>query len=415
MSDINLIKESGHIIEEFGNHTKRYRVQIKKLLTPFLNELDKRKLSREEYFFNLWFETEYQLMLLEQLGSNEETKQKLFQLYFAFHYLKMNVESVNYLTENISEGFENPFNNYRAVLIKIRQDFFTLCRGIMNRLSYYSYPKQNFSRYVFFNVGSLVDHEDLDVGIVHEGDQTDPEFNSYIGRLSQRFFKTVTHLHFYLAESLNVNHYSGSISTYIQYLNENKDDIVFVSQLLGATRLTGNMELFYEFKASLVERYFRGITGYRSNYIEHATTEIEKMCSVKLSETIIHPKAECYRIFTILASALRIAWQIHRGNIWETFDQFIRVDPQNRIFYVLLEDAYAFVQILRYLFNLYVSQKDTIAFNDDIEGEWLDKIAGIMGMKDRYSLHDDYHYIAGRGRDAALYLARHLRKQFLNK
>lgn len=400
------------IIEQFGNHTRRYRFQIAKNWEEITYRLRKKNLNIEEYFTNLWPETEYQLMLFEQLAESKQQKLELIRSFFAFHYLKLNLDCIFHLREQLSEKLESPFVIYRQALLKIRQIHFSLCRGMINRLSFYNAPQEHVGKYVFFNVGSLVDHEDLDVGVIYEGSGRIEVFDAFVSKLSQHFFKAVTHLHFYLAEALNVNHYGAGIKTYFDYVNDNAEDIVFVSQILGATRLTGDMELFFDFKARIVERFFSD-NNFRLNYIESSLNEIDRLCEKPLSKLVIYPKAECYRIFTMLASALRVAFQIHRGNIWETFDQFLRIDHKNRIFYELLKDSYAFIQILRYLYTLYISQKDEIVFNDAVEGEWLDNIAAILGMNGRYQLHDDYYYIAKRGRESAQYLSHHMRQTFL--
>ncbi|MFC1851761.1 hypothetical protein ACFL27_16340 [candidate division CSSED10-310 bacterium] len=415
MSSLHFLDEAQPIIEQFGNHTKRYQFQYKKSWRNFTDRLQDQNRSYDEYFFNLWPESEYQLMLMEQLGRSTDERIDFIKLFFAFHYLKMNVECVRILDESFSERLETPYNIYRNVLIKVRQVFFTLSRGIMNRLSYYLATPAELPRYTFINVGSLIDHEDLDLGVVYAGEQSLEEFDRFVSRLSQKFFQTVTHLHFYLAEALNIDHYGGNIDIYLDYLNQNNDDFVFVNQVLGATRLIGDMDLFYEFKARIVERYFRSDSEHLRHYLDLASQEIERLCNVPLGKDTIRPKAECYRIFTLLASALRLANQIHRGNIWETFDQFLRVDFENRIFYELLKDSYAFVQILRYLFNLFVTQKDEICFNDPVEGKWLDFIAKLMGMRDRSVLYNDYQYIADRGRESALYLAYQLRTKCLQR
>ena len=364
----------------FGNHHRKYLFSMDAHLEELLGFSENTTLqelldpeTKPDPFDPKWEETANSI-------TGDNTPDLLGALY-GLRFLRFHANWVRTLRARPLRGSAR-FNTYVSLLKDAETSSLTLKRWLLERYLALYTEGELMPRYTFCNVGTLTDHEDVDAAIIVEGETISPAFDSVIQQILNQFLRYASRLHFYLSEYLETRHYWGRIDDYKLCLDREVRNVVIISQIIGASRLCGDRALFNQFQREVFFRYFfRGEnTRYHEGFLRGTLAELHACLSERKSEDHLHPKQEIYRPIKMIVAALRTIYNVEEPSIWKNFQTFKNLDPNNTIHYQNLESAYAFSEILRYLFNLYVMEEDAYSLKEAFVTEALGRIASMMGL-----------------------------------
>lgn len=369
--------------EKLGNHNQKYIHAISSRIGALTERLEGAgKIDR----VHLWLPAlnlKAEMDTVVAVGENLRQKLDFLGCYYSLQFLQMNLRTVNVLRFNLV-ATQDRFNVYKQFMKQSGNEFRQLTAAYMNKLLELFIPREERPEFCICGVGTRADQDDIDVGIIDDGSEKRKELNMAVGKMSGEMFRFASSFHFHLSEHVRGEGYSASIPEYRAILDKEIRDFVIIAEMLGAAHIIGSRGLLKRFKEKITERYFyhrRGDNRYHEGYLRGILGELISLLARPLSSQRIHPKDDGLRIIKGIISAKKTIFGVKEVNAWDIIEHLKQRDPKVSE-YAELEDALTFLEIFRYLYQLFVVQEEDIFLDDESTRLNIQTIAKVLGYED---------------------------------
>ena len=265
----------------------------------------------------------------------------------------------------------------------------------MNKLIELFMNGEEMPEFFICSVGARADQDDIDVGIITKEVNISKKFGSTISKLNKQMFINATRLHFHLSEMLGIGRYYSTVEEYWDYLKDNTNDFVFITEIIGASKIFGSEELFQEFKENIVHKYFYNPGGdnkYHEAYLRGMLGEIRALLMRKPRGDNLNPKVDAIRMLKGFIYVAKTMWNIEEVNAWEILDRIKKDHPEFKDLYNQLDLALTSTEFFRYIYQLFVVQEEDIPLDETYEIDNMDRIATFLGYEENPTIKP-WHYI----------------------
>ncbi|MEO0162418.1 MAG: hypothetical protein ABIL74_09110 [candidate division WOR-3 bacterium] len=370
--------------EEFGNHYRKQLQAIKRFYEPLLDKIEIYKKREMVHFLHPSTNFPEELRIVANVAEKEEEKLNFMGTYFALHLLWMNRQLIDTLKIELLSQNINKIQFYRQFMHRAGNQFRYLTAAYIEELLQVFKGKNELPRFVIMGVGTKSDQDDIDVGIIDDGSEGRDFLNQVIVRLSKEMLKFAVSFHFHLSEHIGGRYYSASIEEYKEVLTQELRDFVIINEMLGAAIITGDNELFKQFQTEVISRYFYDPNGekrYHEGYLRGILGEIRALLARPISKSRINFKEDGLRAIKSIISAKKTVFNIWKVNAWDILDELRKVDRMRIEEYDTLERSLTFIEIFRYLYQMFVTQDEEIVI-DETTLRNIRRIAQLLGYTD---------------------------------
>ena len=308
---------------------------------------------------------------------------------------------------------------YRRLLVSAETGFSLLTAALVQSLvDILSADQAWLPGFVICHVGARRDQDDVDVGVVHRPAGDLAALNRLIGRLNREMIRRAVPLHFYLSEHAGSRWFSSTIEEYERMVEAEPANVVVITQLFGAVPLAGEIGLFREFQERVVRRFTCGPRGAGRGYERFVRAVIEEIRSLGEHASPpgeIVPKVDGLRLAKLVIAARRARFGVVGTSFWGALDLVRRRDRRFRGEYAVLEETVAFLETVRFLYQLTFVQEEGVAYGDAANRAALDRVARLMGYggaaaRPSTVLLRDYHAASRRIKEVAALFKEALKK-----
>jgi hypothetical protein len=377
-----------------GNHNQKYIHAIASHVDALTLKLEEKgKIDR----VHLWLpghDLRAEMDTVAAVGENLRQKLDFLGCYYSLQFLQMNLRTVDVLRFNLASTQE-PFTIYKQFMKQSGNEIRQLTAAYMNKLLDLFIPRAERPEFCICGVGTRADQDDIDVGIIDDGSTKRRRLNAAVGQMSSEVFRFASSFHFHLSEHVRGEGYSASIPEYEAILDKEIRDFVIISEMLGAAHIVGSRSLLKKFKEDITERYFYhrgGDNRYHEGYLRGILGEVISLLAKPLSSYRIHPKDDGLRIIKGIISAKKTIFGVREVNAWDIIEQLRRKDSL-RPEYEELEGALTFLEIFRYLYQLFVVQEEDVPLDDEHTRLNVETVAKTLGYEDRGALSAGVHLL----------------------
>jgi len=370
---------------ELGNHHSKYINNIEQNFDELLSLLDKDNLSNQVHLLQLAPNPLREMQLIASCAADSAHQRRLLASYYALQFLLLDLKALNMLQLRLNTT-ANRYEVYQQFLMQTGNDFRRLTAAYMNVLLDIFLPKDLRPEFVICGVGTRVDQDDIDLGIIDAGKTERPILTAAFGKLNTEMLKNASTLHFHLSEHVGTEGYSASIADYHQLLDHSIGDCVILSEMLNAVPILGNLDLFQQFKAEILERYYyhkNGENKYHEGLLRGLLGEIRDLLYFVPSETTLNPKRDALRMIKALLFTLKTWKHIEGTTSLEVLNAIRKGNRLRREQFDQLYQALTFFESFRFLYQLFVVQEEEIVLTANEVSDNLQKIAIVMGYTDR--------------------------------
>lgn len=370
--------------KEFGNHYRKHLQVVKKYYEPLLDKIEIHKKREIVHFLHLTNNFRVELDAIAGVADTEEETLNFIGTYFALHLLWMNRHLIDMLRMELFSQESNRLDIYKQFMREAGNQFRSLTAVYIEKLLKIFLDKNKMPQYVIMGVGTKSDQDDIDVGIVDEGLENREALNSAIARVAREMLKYATSFHFHLSEHIGTQHYSASIDEYRQVLSRELRDFVIINEMLSAAVIVGDLSLFEKFQKEVITRYFYtpdGDNKYHEGYLRGIIGEVRALLTKPISKSHLNFKEDGLRSIKSIISAKKTVFNIWKVNAWDIIDELRKIDIKRKDEYDALERSLTFIEIFRYLYQLFVTQDEEIIL-EAATLKNIRKIANILGYID---------------------------------
>ncbi len=365
-----------------GNHYKKNLRNIEEYLPRLLHRLDA---SGELSLVNFDAVSPFCFEEMDLIRHRATDRAEAFDLlgcYYSLLLVTMNMNLMDMLEADVARRSHRT-SAYRAMLLEAESRFTRLCSSLIRVfLEMLAETEQNLPEFVICHVGARRDQDDIDVGIVHREGGDLKALSRIIGRLNREMYRRATPMHFYLSEHSGAKWFSASIDDYEKLMEADIKNFVIISQLFGSVPITGSISLFEAFQERVVMRYAYRLgkdNRYYTGFVRGVVEEIRALIAHRPQPGKIVPKADGLRMAKMIVSALRATLGIIGGHFWKAFDTVVRTDTRFPGEYHFLQEAIAFMESTRFLYQLTLVQEEGIRYTDPFCRPALERVAYLMG------------------------------------
>ena len=377
MNQFDLLKKRA---ARLGNHYQKYLHIIEKNKDDLVKSLHSTGKLMQVHLWRTSFSPDEEMKIISNLSSDTKTRIRLTSCYYALQFLHMNFRNLDVLELGIASG-SNSIEIYRNFITQIGIEFRKLTKIYLNNLLNIFIPAEIRPEFFIISVGSRADQDDIDAGVIIADDSDATEFNIAFQKVAQNMLIHATVLHMYLSEHVGREVYTNTISEYKELIDKKMQDVIIVTELFNAKLIFGSEKLFNKFydevinnyyyshekDSKLHERFLRGILG-----------EARAQLLMPLQSDTICPKDDALRIIKSLLYAKRTVHNIKEVSPWEIITSLIKEEPNLKSEYELLNKSIAFIEIFKFLLQMYIVQEEHIR-PAEIDKNQLALIAQKMG------------------------------------
>ncbi len=378
-------KELNHRItrvDVLGNHYQRNIRSIREFLPSLLRRLDREEVLPLFDFREVSPLCYEEMDLIRKFFPEREEAMNVLGCYYSLHLIGLNLRILEGMDRS-GHFLPDPTTRYKEMLLLAERAFTRLYSALMRSfLEMLTESECNLPEFVICHVGARRDQDDIDVGIVHRPGGDLVALNRVIGRLNREMYRRGTPMHFYLSEHSGATWFSSSIDDYERLMDEELKNFVVISQLFGSIPITGSISLFNEFRSRVVMRYAyrRGKDNrYYEGFVRGVLEEIRSFGRHRPHAGEIVPKMDGLRLAKLMLAARRATLGIVGGQFWKAFNALQEEDPDYRKEYATLEEAIAFLESVRFLYQVIFVQEEGIRYTESFSRGALDRVARLMG------------------------------------
>jgi hypothetical protein len=374
-------------LSNFGNHYQKYFFSLEKYLDDMVERLSKKALIDKINFKTFPDDILYEMNLITGIASNKTQSLNYLACYFAYRFSKMNLDWIELLNKKIKTN-EIKSNIYRMLLTRAQENFRKLISCLLSKYIEILGEANLKTEFILLNTGELSDYEDVDIISFISNKKKIPRLNKFLNNLGGEFFKKIVNLHFYFAEYLPFRNFTGTISDYNILLEQEKKNYILISQILGSSLLYGDQDFYEKIQDKIIRRYLYTYenTIYYEGFIRGLLDEVSYLISVTPNPNIINPKSQIYRLVKILLLGLKARYSIKETSNWMILTRLKEINIEREKEYSFLEQALAFSEIFRFLYNLFIFQDSRVDLTDENISSQISNILNIINPREKNSI-----------------------------
>lgn len=314
---------------------------------------------------------------------HRENRTALFGAYFAHHYLRTQAEmSRELLRESFSSdpGHRAATCN-RAYLAaeNTRRDWIA---ALLDLSIAAAAPDLSKRDYVAFNVGALIDHEDVDLAIVVRTVEARDALARGFSLVAKTFLRYASKIQLFLTEQFSTPRTGALLDEYSELLERPTRSVVSVMQLLGSQYLCGDKSLARSLDDRVIINYYagQGQPIAHEGFLRSVMHELRYYLAPPMVPGVLAPKREIYVPTKLATSALRVIHGVHEALPGTALEQIAKIDVEHAEIYHTLSDAFVQNEMLRMLMSLYVFQADEFDLSDEDIRTASRRVALLLGL-----------------------------------
>jgi hypothetical protein len=310
-------------------------------------------------------------------------RQTLFGAYFAHHHLRQQAErSRELLRQSFDTRPGARARTCRDTYDQAYQERRAWVAALLEVSLVAAVPDLGPADYAVFNVGSLTDHEDVDLAIVVSSIEARDAFSSGFAVLNKTFLRFASKIQLFLTDQLPNARAGGLIEEYAEIVADPRCSVVVVMQLLGADLLCGSRPLAKKLDERVISRFFAesGNPLAHEGFLRAIMAELKHYSEVDRSSDLLSPKREIYIPSRLVIAAMRTMHGVRELSPPAALAVLAERDPGRRDTYLMLRDTFVQNEILRALIFLYVVKIDEIDLFDPTVMHACRRVAVLLGL-----------------------------------
>ena len=372
-------------VSALGNHHNKYLYNIEKNFDALVSLIDIRHLFDQFQLLRFSSQPAREMRLIKNFIKDRETLLEMLGCYYSLQFLLMNIKALDVLQMDLSTPTDR-YDNFHRFLSRTGSDFRLLSGAYMSVLLDVFLPEQTRPDFVVCCVGTRVDQDDIDLGVIDRGGKDRATITKAFGLLNHEMLKNASTLHFHLSEHVGKSGYSASIQEYHELLDKEIQDFVILSEMLNAVPILGRLKLFHQFKREILDRYYyhpERDNKYHEGCLRGLLGEIHDLIMKEAPENILIPKRDALRMIKATIFAIKTWKGIDRNTTLEVLDVLLKADLSNREDYLRIHQSLTFFETFRFLYQLFVVQEEEVYLDDKHTSDNLQKVALAMGYEDK--------------------------------
>ena len=369
-------------VATLGNHLQKFIHIIKRHRYTLISDMERSGKLLQSHLWHSSFSVTEDMKTVSTLTDNLNRNVKNLSCYYALQYLHTIFRNIDIMTLGLVSG-KTPIEVYNQFLLQFGQDYRTLTQAYMQNLIDLYLAGNKFPEFIICSVGTRTDQDDLDLGIITEGEEDLSHLNYALQKITQDMLVYATPLHLHLSEHVGQRTYTTTIREYSELLKTQFRDVVIISEILNAKLILGNKRLFNKFHKQVVEKYFyhpgRDIR-FHEGFLRGIMGEARAWLLSPPQTNAISPKEDALRMLKSILYAKKVVFRIKKVNPWEILTDLIKHEPHLRSEYELLARALSFLEMFKFLLQLHIIQEEVFR-PPEIGGEQLNLLANQMGYK----------------------------------
>ncbi|MBK8014930.1 MAG: hypothetical protein IPK13_26735 [Deltaproteobacteria bacterium] len=315
--------------------------------------------------------------------TQREKRSTLVGAYFAHHTLRIEAELSRIL---LRESFTQDPRHRIETCHRIYSESTRLRRAWVSALLDLSLtasiPLLSKRDYAAFNVGSLTDHEDVDLTIVVGNREAQEAVSSGIANVKKTFLQFASKIQLFLTEQFDPPRSSATIEDYQQLLSKPSRTLVSTVQLLGSQYLCGNTRLARTLEARIIDTYYagQGTPRVHEGFLRSVMVELREIITPRSIPSLLSPKKELYVPAKLAITALRVIHNVREAQPVRALAQLAAKDPEHASSYGELGDAFAQNEVLRALLFLYIYSGEDFDLTDPSIRKASRRVARLLGL-----------------------------------
>lgn len=310
----------------------------------------------------------------------------LFGAYFAHHYLRTQAEASRDLfrsafVRDSAHRIRTAARLYESQEATRREWIAALLELALAAAA----PDLSRRDYVAFNVGALVDHEDVDLAIVVKSEEARDALTRGFAGVSKTFLRYASKIQLFLTEELAIPRVGATLAEYEELLTRPARSVVSIMQLLGSQYLCGNKTLAKALNERVIRAYYagKGQPMAHEAFLRSVMAELRHFQDQPESKPgMLTPKREIYVPAKLAITAVRVMHGVQEARPPHALRQVATRDKALAETYHALADAFTQNEVLRALLFLYVHPSEDFDLLDpDVESA-ARHVALLMGMRD---------------------------------
>jgi len=377
MDQFDLLKKR---VARLGNHYQKYIHIVEKNKDDLIEALSSTGKLMQVHLWRTSFSPDEEMKIINYLSSDLKTRVRFTSCYYALQYLHMNFRNLDILELGITSG-SNSIENYRNFISQFGAEFRNLTKIYLENLLDIFIPVEIRPEFFIISVGTRADQDDIDAGVIIADDSNAGEFNKAFQKVAQSMLVNATVLHMYLSEHVGKEVYTTTISEYKELIDKKMQDVIIITELLNAKLISGSEKLFNKFYDEVINKYYYGQehdSKLHERFLRGILGEARAHLLMPLQSDTVCPKDDALRLIKSLLYAKRTVYSITEVSAWEIISILIEVEPKLKSEYELLSKAMSFLEIFKFLLQLYIVQEEHFRTNE-IDKNQLAMIAQKMG------------------------------------
>jgi len=372
-------------IDELGKHHRRFLVIIASHMRNLVDRLEVNGTLDQVNLWALSTNAEEEFRIVSDAGREERESLDFMACFYALQFLQSNVIALDKLALDLADP-EQTDAAYRGFIRFQDLAASRLHGGYMGALMERFSAGATHPEYAVCVVGTRFDQDDLDLGVIHEGDEGLQSFKRGLTRTVNEMFRHAIQPHLYISEALGFSGYSSTIDEYASRIDRDLQDYVLTSELLSAQLLTGNEALFQRFVDEVVGRYYER-TGlglrFHEGYLRGLLGDLQALLVREVHRDRLHFKEDALRLAKGLLHAGNVIHDIRQADPFAICEALREKVPRRAEDYNLLESSMVMIEVFRHLYQLYSVQEEMVDVSEGGEDAVLDQVALAMGYTTR--------------------------------
>ena len=369
-------------VSELGNHLQKFIFTIKKHKDALIHDLDKSGKLMQIHLWHSSFSSPDEMKVISSLTSDTKRNVENISCYYALQYLHMIFRNIDILALGIISG-EIQTDVYHQFLMQFGNDYRRLSQAYLDNLLHIYLTEKETPEFFICSVGTKIDQDDIDLGIITEENKDVTSLNNAMQKITQNMLVYATPLHLHLSEHVGKQDYTTTIPEYTELLQKRIQDVVIISEILNAKILSGSKRLFEEFQKKILDKYFYNPNKnirYHEGFLRGILGEARAWLISPPQNDAISPKEDALRMLKSMLYAKKTIHGIKDVNPWDIIKEIKKKEPELRPEYELLFKALSFLEMFKFLMQLYIIQEETFR-PEDIDTNQLNLLAERMGYK----------------------------------
>ena len=379
---MNPLQSLENRVSSLGNHYQKYLYTIHKYKGILLKSLASSKKLMQVHLWRSSFSPSEEMKILIQLTKDKNKNIQNLSCYYALQSLHMNFRNLDILELGIVSG-DNLTDVYQQFMMQVGIDFRELTKAYLENLLEIYIPKEKQPEFCICSVGTRSDQDDIDLGVITAEKTYAKNLNSALIKIRQNMLVYGTPLHMYLSEHVGKELYTATISEYNNLLNKQIQNVVIISELLNARMILGSKSLFTKLQTDVISRYFynpKKDIRFHEGFLRGILGETRSLLISPLKTDAIAPKNDAIRMLKFLLYAKKTIYNLEEVNAWDIIRALIYKEPQHTSRYESVFKAISFLEMFKFLLQMYIIQEDTFR-PGDISPARLSLIAEMMGYQ----------------------------------